>query len=53
MYDQAAIAAVPAGAASAAFFAPVQAAIGLGALLAVVFVLAVLSAVRSHRLDTH
>lgn len=53
MYDQAAVAAVPAGAATAALFAPGQAIIGLGALLAVAVVLAVLTAVRSHRLNTH
>jgi hypothetical protein len=53
MYDQAAITAVPAGAASAALIATSQVAIGVGALMVVLLMLAVVAAVRAHRLDTH
>ncbi|HEX6195056.1 MAG TPA: hypothetical protein VFZ37_04050 [Jiangellaceae bacterium] len=52
MYDQAAITAVPAGAASAALITTSQVAIGLGALMAVLLVLAVLMTMRSRRLET-
>ncbi|HEU4540496.1 MAG TPA: hypothetical protein VFR23_05165 [Jiangellaceae bacterium] len=53
MYDQAAITAVPAGAASAALIATSQVAIGIGVLMAALLILAVVTAMRSHRLDTH
>ena len=48
--DSAAVAAVPAGATSAALFAPGQAAIGLALVAALAMVLGVLLTMRSHRM---
>ncbi len=48
--DNAAVAAVPAGAAGAALFAPTQAAIGLALLAALFAIVAVLMIIRSQRL---
>jgi hypothetical protein len=50
--DSAAVAAVPAGATSAALFAPGQAAIGLVIVAALAMVLGVLLTMRSNRLDS-
>ena len=48
--DHAAVAAVPAGAAATALFAPTQVAIGLALLAALAAVVGVMLAMRSHRL---
>lgn len=50
--DHAAVAAVPAGATSAALFAPTQAAIGLAVLAAIALLLGVVLAMRSQRIGT-
>jgi len=50
--DSAAVAAVPAGATSAALFAPGQAAIGLAIVAALAMVLGVLLTMRSNRMDS-
>lgn len=50
--DSAAVAAVPAGATSAALFAPGQAAFGLALVAALAMILGVLLTMRSRRLDS-
>jgi hypothetical protein len=50
--DSAAVAAVPAGATSAALFAPGQAAIGLAIVAALAMLLGVLLTMRANRMDS-